>query len=149
MTFPGERAEDHHEVNEKRQGYTFWHLTAFGLCCLPLFSPPQRRKKQSQPCANSVCSHREVPQHGGYHSTFSPLCLERSPRTHLCTCSGSSEGSLLQLHPPLFLSPPSCCKARKIDEFILSAAQLQQHGPCTSRRQQKDGGNGTRKPPSE
>ena len=36
------RAEDHPGVNGKRQGYTFWQLTAFGLCSLPLFSPPQK-----------------------------------------------------------------------------------------------------------
>ena len=41
------RAEDHPGVNGKKQGYTFGYLTAFGLCSLPLLTPPQRRKKQS------------------------------------------------------------------------------------------------------
>ena len=121
MTFPGGRAEDHHGVNEKRQGYTFWHLTAFGLCSLPLFSPQQRRKKQSKAQAKSMCSKREAPQHGGYHSTSSPLCLELRaaagpgcaagagtlsplcPFTLLlvgsCAAVGSSSSKPLRLHP--------------------------------------------------
>jgi len=121
MTFPGGRAEDHQGVNGKRRGYIFWHLTAFGLCSLPLFSPQQRRKKQSKPQAKSMCSKREVPQHGGYHSTFSPLCLELRaaagpgcaagagtlsplcPFTLLlvgsCAAVGSSSSKPLRLHP--------------------------------------------------
>lgn len=59
MTFPVGRTEDHHGMNGKRWGYIFWHLSAFGLCSLQLFSPPQRRKKQSQPQANSVPHQRQ------------------------------------------------------------------------------------------
>lgn len=38
MTFPGGHTEDHHGVNGKRQGYTFWPILAFGLGSLQLFS---------------------------------------------------------------------------------------------------------------
>ena len=108
MIFPGGRAEDHQGVNGKRRGYIFWHLTAFGLCSLPLFSPLQRRKKQSKPQAKSMCSKREVPQHGGYHSTFSPLCLELRAAAGPGCAAGA--GTLSPLCP-LNLLLAGCCAA--------------------------------------
>ncbi len=106
MTFPGGCAEDHHGVNGRRRGYVFWHLTAFGLCSLPLLSPPQRRKKQSKPQAKSMCSKREVPQHGGYHSTFSPLSLELRAAAGPGCAAGA--GTLSPLGPLTLLLAGSC-----------------------------------------
>lgn len=41
-------AKDHHGVNGKRWGYTFWHVLAFGLGSLQLFSPLRREEEKAK-----------------------------------------------------------------------------------------------------
>ncbi len=105
MTFPGGRREDHPGVNEKRQGYTFGHLTAFGLCSLLLFSPPQRRKKQSKVSvlAQGSASARRVPQ----HLLTSLLGAPRCSRPRVCCWSRHA----VSTRPPhsLIGRQLSCC----------------------------------------
>ncbi len=83
--------------------------------------PLHREGKSKANPKQTQCSHREAPQHGGYHSTFSPLCLELRaaagpgcaagagtlsplcPFTLLlvgsCAAVGSSSSKPLRLHP--------------------------------------------------